>query len=74
MQVGKHIGIVAISAEGAALWRGTIVIVLTVPLAFTGVAIGLLVANGLNSFMALIGILSLIGLRIELNCPTRRSA
>jgi multidrug efflux pump subunit AcrB len=45
--------------------RKPIVVVLTVPLAFTGVAIGLLVANGLNSFMALIGILSLIGIVVN---------
>ena len=45
--------------------RKPIVVVLTVPLAFTGVAIGLLVAGGLNSFMALIGILSLIGIVVN---------
>jgi multidrug efflux pump subunit AcrB len=45
--------------------RKPIVIVLTVPLAFTGVAIGLLVANGLNSFMALLGILSLVGIVVN---------
>ncbi len=45
--------------------RKPIVIVLTVPLAFTGVAIGLLVANGLNSFMAMLGILSLIGIVVN---------
>jgi multidrug efflux pump subunit AcrB len=45
--------------------RKPIVVVLTVPLAFTGVAIGLLVANGLNSFMALIGILSLVGIVVN---------
>jgi multidrug efflux pump subunit AcrB len=45
--------------------RKPIVVGLTVPLAFTGVAIGLLVANGLNSFMALIGILSLIGIVVN---------
>jgi multidrug efflux pump subunit AcrB len=45
--------------------RKPIVVVLTVPLAFTGVAIGLLVANGLNSFMALIGVLSLIGIVVN---------
>jgi multidrug efflux pump subunit AcrB len=45
--------------------RKPIVVVLTVPLAFTGVAIGLLVANGLNSFMALLGILSLIGIVVN---------
>jgi multidrug efflux pump subunit AcrB len=45
--------------------RKPIVIVLTVPLAFTGVAIGLLVANGLNSFMALLGMLSLIGIVVN---------
>ena len=45
--------------------RKPIVIILTVPLAFTGVAIGLLVANGLNSFMALLGMLSLIGIVVN---------
>ena len=45
--------------------RKPIVIVLTIPLAFTGVAIGLLVANGFNSFMALLGMLSLIGIVVN---------
>jgi multidrug efflux pump subunit AcrB len=45
--------------------RKPIVIILTVPVAFTGVAIGLLVANGLNSFMALLGMLSLIGIVVN---------
>jgi multidrug efflux pump subunit AcrB len=45
--------------------RKPIVILLTVPLAFTGVAIGLLVANGYNSFMALLGILSLVGIVVN---------
>ncbi len=45
--------------------RKSIVILLTVPLAFTGVAIGLLVANGLNSFMALLGILALVGIVVN---------
>ncbi|MGH0036968.1 MAG: efflux RND transporter permease subunit [Myxococcota bacterium] len=42
-----------------------IVVLLTVPLAFTGVAIGLLVGNGYNSFMALLGILSLVGIVVN---------
>jgi multidrug efflux pump subunit AcrB len=45
--------------------RKPIVVLLTVPLAFTGVAIGLLVANGYNSFMALLGILSLVGIVVN---------
>ena len=42
-----------------------VVVLLTVPLAFTGVAIGLLVGNGFNSFMALLGILSLVGIVVN---------
>jgi multidrug efflux pump subunit AcrB len=42
-----------------------IVILLTIPLAITGVAIGLLVGNGFNSFMALLGILSLVGIVVN---------
>ena len=45
--------------------RKPIVILLTVPLAFTGVAIGLLVAGGFYSFMALLGILSLVGIVVN---------
>lgn len=45
--------------------RKPIVILLTVPLAFTGVAIGLLVGGGFNSFMALLGMLSLIGIVVN---------
>jgi multidrug efflux pump subunit AcrB len=45
--------------------RKPIVILLTVPLAFTGVAIGLLVGNGFNSFMALLGMLSLVGIVVN---------
>ncbi len=45
--------------------RKPIVVLLTVPVAFTGVAIGLLVANGYNSFMALLGILSLVGIVVN---------
>jgi multidrug efflux pump subunit AcrB len=45
--------------------RKPIVVLLTVPLAFTGVAIGLLVANGFNGFMALLGILSLVGIVVN---------
>ena len=45
--------------------RKPIVVLLTVPLAFTGVAIGLLVASGYNSFMALLGILSLVGIVVN---------
>jgi multidrug efflux pump subunit AcrB len=42
-----------------------VVILLTVPLAFTGVAIGLLVGNAYNSFMALLGMLSLVGIVVN---------
>ena len=45
--------------------RKPVVVLLTVPLAFTGVAIGLLVMNGYNSFMALLGILSLVGIVVN---------
>jgi multidrug efflux pump subunit AcrB len=45
--------------------RKPIVVLLTVPLAFTGVAIGLLVASGYNSFMALLGMLSLVGIVVN---------
>jgi multidrug efflux pump subunit AcrB len=45
--------------------RKPIVILLTIPLAFTGVAIGLLVGNGFYSFMALLGILSLVGIVVN---------
>jgi multidrug efflux pump subunit AcrB len=45
--------------------RKPIVILLTVPLAFTGVAIGLLVGNAFNSFMALLGMLSLVGIVVN---------
>jgi multidrug efflux pump subunit AcrB len=45
--------------------RKPIVVLLTVPVAFTGVAIGLLVAGGYNSFMALLGILSLVGIVVN---------
>jgi multidrug efflux pump subunit AcrB len=45
--------------------RKPVVILLTVPLAFTGVAIGLLVGNAYNSFMALLGILSLVGIVVN---------
>ena len=45
--------------------RKPIVILLTVPVAFTGVAIGLLVANGFFSFMALLGILALVGIVVN---------
>jgi len=45
--------------------RKPIVVLLTVPLAFTGVAIGLLVMDGFNSFMALLGILSLVGIVVN---------
>ena len=46
-------------------FRKPVVVLLTVPLAFTGVAIGLLVGNGYNSFMALLGILSLVGIVVN---------
>ena len=42
-----------------------IVVLLTVPVAFTGVAIGLIVASGFNSFMALLGMLSLVGIVVN---------
>jgi multidrug efflux pump subunit AcrB len=45
--------------------RKPIVVLLTVPPAFTGVAIGLFVAGGFNSFMALLGMLSLIGIVVN---------
>jgi multidrug efflux pump subunit AcrB len=45
--------------------RKPIVVLLTVPVAFTGVAIGLIVAGGYNSFMALLGILSLVGIVVN---------
>ncbi len=45
--------------------RKPIVILLTVPVAFTGVAIGLLGANGYFSFMALLGMLALVGIVVN---------
>lgn len=45
--------------------RKAIVVLLTIPLAFTGVAIGLLVGQGYNSFMALLGVLSLVGIVVN---------
>jgi multidrug efflux pump len=45
--------------------RKPLVVLLTVPVAFTGVAIGLLIGNGFNSFMALLGILSLVGIVVN---------
>jgi multidrug efflux pump subunit AcrB len=42
-----------------------VVILLTVPLAFTGVAVGLLVGNGFYSFTALLGMLSLVGIVVN---------
>ncbi len=42
-----------------------IVILLTIPLAFTGVAIGLLVGNGFYSFMSLLGMLALVGIVVN---------
>jgi multidrug efflux pump subunit AcrB len=45
--------------------RLPIVVLLTVPIAFTGVAIGLLVGNGFYSFMALLGMLSLVGIVVN---------
>jgi multidrug efflux pump subunit AcrB len=45
--------------------RKPIVILLTVPVAFTGVAIGLLLANGFFSFMALLGMLALVGIVVN---------
>jgi multidrug efflux pump subunit AcrB len=46
-------------------FRKPVVVLLTIPLAFTGVAIGLLVGNGYNSFMALLGMLSLVGIVVN---------
>jgi multidrug efflux pump subunit AcrB len=45
--------------------RKPIIVLLTVPIAFTGVAIGLLVGNGFYSFMALLGMLSLVGIVVN---------
>jgi multidrug efflux pump subunit AcrB len=45
--------------------RKSVVVLLTVPVAFTGVAVGLLVGNGFNSFMALLGMLSLVGIVVN---------
>lgn len=45
--------------------RKPVVVLLTVPIALTGVAIGLLVMHGYNSFMALLGILSLVGIVVN---------
>jgi multidrug efflux pump subunit AcrB len=46
-------------------FRKPLVVLLTVPLGFTGVVIGLLVAGGFYSFMALLGILSLVGIIVN---------
>jgi multidrug efflux pump subunit AcrB len=46
-------------------FRKPLVVLLTVPVAFTGVAIGLLVGGSYYSFMALLGILSLIGIVVN---------
>jgi multidrug efflux pump subunit AcrB len=45
--------------------RKPIVVLLTIPIAFTGVAIGLLFASGFYSFMALLGMLSLVGIVVN---------
>ena len=45
--------------------RKPIVVLLTVPIALTGVAIGLLVGQGFYSFTALLGILSLVGIVVN---------
>jgi multidrug efflux pump subunit AcrB len=45
--------------------RKPIVVLLTIPVGFTGVAIGLLVGGGYYSFMALLGILSLVGIVVN---------
>jgi len=45
--------------------RKPIVILLTIPLAFTGVAAGLFLAGGFYSFMALLGMLSLVGIVVN---------
>jgi multidrug efflux pump subunit AcrB len=46
-------------------FRKPIVVLLTVPVGFTGVAIGLAVCGGYYSFMALLGMLSLIGIVVN---------
>jgi len=46
-------------------FRKPVVVLLTIPVAFTGVAIGLLVGGGFYSFMALLGMLSLIGIVVN---------
>jgi multidrug efflux pump subunit AcrB len=45
--------------------KNPIVVLLTVPVSITGVAIGLIVGSGFNSFMALLGILSLVGIVVN---------
>jgi multidrug efflux pump subunit AcrB len=45
--------------------RKPIIVLLTVPVAFTGVAIGLLVGSSFYSFMALLGMLSLVGIVVN---------
>ncbi len=46
-------------------FRKPIVVLLTIPVAFTGVAIGLLVGGSFYSFMALLGMLSLVGIVVN---------
>jgi multidrug efflux pump subunit AcrB len=46
-------------------FKKPIVIILTIPLALTGVSIGLLVSGSFFGFMAILGILSLIGIVIN---------
>ncbi len=46
-------------------FRKPVVVLLTIPVAFTGVAIGLLVGGTFYSFMALLGMLSLIGIVVN---------
>ncbi len=46
-------------------FRKPLVVLLTIPVAFTGVAIGLLVGGSFYSFMALLGMLSLVGIVVN---------
>jgi multidrug efflux pump subunit AcrB len=46
-------------------FRKPVVVLLTIPVAFTGVAIGLLVGGSFYSFMALLGMLSLVGIVVN---------
>jgi multidrug efflux pump subunit AcrB len=46
-------------------FKKPVVVLLTIPVAFTGVAIGLLVGGSFYSFMALLGMLSLVGIVVN---------